>query len=56
MTQASRRQFITHAVAGAAAVALPAGALHAQSRPVLKAATRRAACARCWRRRAGWRA
>lgn len=37
MTQASRRRFITHTLAGATSLALPAPALHAQSRPVLKA-------------------
>jgi sulfonate transport system substrate-binding protein len=37
MTQASRRQFITHSFAGAAALALPTTIVHAQSRPLLKA-------------------
>ena len=37
MIRAPRRQFITHSLAAAAALALPAAVLRAQSRPVLKA-------------------
>ena len=37
MTHASRRQFVAHSLAAAAALALPAGLLHAQARPLLKA-------------------
>lgn len=37
MPSASRRQFVTHALGAAAALALPAASLHAQQRPVLKA-------------------
>ena len=37
MALASRRQFITHTLAGATALGLPTALLHAQSRPVLKA-------------------
>ncbi|MDM0014671.1 ABC transporter substrate-binding protein [Variovorax sp. J22P168] len=37
MAHRSRRHFIAHSLAGAAATALPAGLLHSQTRPVLKA-------------------
>lgn len=37
MAQATRRQFVIHTLSGAAAIALPTTASHAQARPLLKA-------------------